>query len=174
VVIITLDLAQLRNQVKNAESQWNMKYLTFDKRLREIEQELSLPSYARLSDVMQWCEKLIVYEQKIELMREATMTLASEAWKKLEQNIYDYQSKDDRTITIMSEFVSFLVSLDKRYSQRLDVFLNFLDKCVRYLRGYTEDLEKNGLSLNVTLHKARQLGTMHWINGKSYHMKLKG
>ncbi|MFK4936162.1 hypothetical protein [Lactococcus garvieae] len=48
-----MDLTRLRNQVKNAESQWNMKYIAFDKRLREIEQELSLPPYARLSDVIQ-------------------------------------------------------------------------------------------------------------------------
>ena len=135
-----MDLTRLRNQVKNAESQWNMKYIVFDKRLREIEQELSLPPYARLSDVIQWCEKLIAYEQKIELMRQSTMTLSNEAWAKLEQNIVAYQSKDDRAITIMSEFVSFLVNLDKKYSQRLEVFLNFLDNCVRYVRGYTEDL----------------------------------
>lgn len=169
-----MDLTQLRNQVKSAESQWNMKYIAFDKRLREIEQELSLPPYARLSDVIQWCEKLIAYEQKIELMRQSTMTLSNEAWAKLEQNIVAYQSKDDRAITIMSEFVSFLVILDKRYSQRLEVFLNFLDNCVRYVRGYAEDLEKNCFSINSTLHKARQLGSMHWINGKSYQLKLEG
>lgn len=169
-----MDLTRLRNQVKNAESQWNMKYIAFDKRLREIEQELSLPSYARLSDVIQWCEKLITYEQKIELMRQSTMTLSNEAWGKLEKSIVDYQSKDGRSITVMSEFVSFLVILDKRYSQRLEVFLNFLDNCGRYVRGYTEDLEKNGLSINSTLQKARQLGSMHWINGKSYQLKLEG
>lgn len=167
-----MDLTRLRNQVKNAESQWNMKYIAFDKRLREIEQELSLPPYARLSDVIQWCEKLITYERKIELMRQSTMTLSNEAWAKLEQNIVAYQSKDDRAITIMSEFVSFLVNLDKKYSQRLEVFLNFLDNCVRYVRGYTEDLEKNGISINSTLQKARQLGSMYWINGKSYQLKL--
>lgn len=167
-----MDLTLLRNQVKNAESQWHMKYLTFDKRLGEIEQELHLPPYARLSDVIKWCKKLIDYEQKIELMRQSTITLSNEAWGKLEQNIYDYQSKDDRAITVMSEFVIFLVSLDKRYSQRLDVFLNFLDNCVRYVRSYTEDLEKNGLSINSTLYKARQLGSMHWIDGKSYQLKL--
>ena len=60
----------------------------------------------------------------------------------IRKNIVDYQSKDGRSITVMSEFVSFLVILDKRYSQRLEVFLNFLDNCVRYVRGYAEDLEK--------------------------------
>lgn len=169
-----MDLTWLRNQVKNAESQWNMKYIAFDKRLREIEQELSLPPYARLSDVIQWCEKLIAYERKIELMRQSTMTLSNEAWAKLEQNIYNYQSKDNRAISVMSEFVIFLVNLDKKYSQRLEVFLNFLDNCVRYVRGYAEDIEKNGLSINSTLQKARQLGSMHWINGKSYQLKLEG
>lgn len=169
-----MNLAHLRNQVKNVESRFNMKYLNFDKRLREIEQELALPPYARLSDVIQWCEKLVAYEQKIELMRQSTITLSSEAWGKLEEDIYEYQRKDSKAITIMSEFVSFLVNLDKRYSQRLDVFLNFLDNCIRYVRGYTEDLEKNGLSVNATLHKARKLGSMHWINGKSYQLKLEG
>ncbi|EKF52474.1 MULTISPECIES: hypothetical protein [Lactococcus] len=169
-----MDLTKLRNQTKNAESQWNMKYIAFDKRLREIEQELSLPPYARLSDVIQWCEKLITYERKIELMRQSTMTLSNESWRKLEKNIYDYQSKDDRAITVMSGFVSFLVSLDKKYSQRLYIFLNFLDNCIRYVRGYVDDLEKNGLSINEILHKARQLGSMHWINGKSYQLKLEG
>lgn len=167
-----MDLSLLRDQLKNAESQWNIKYLTFDKRLGEIEQELLLPPYARLSDVINWCKKLIDYEQKIELMRQSTMTLSNEAWEKLEHNIYDYQSKDDRAITVISEFVSFLVSLDKRYSQRLEVFLIFLDNCVHYVRSYAEDLEKNGLLINSTLHKARQLGSMHWINGKSYQLKL--
>ncbi|XHB95937.1 hypothetical protein AAFF39_03975 [Lactococcus garvieae] len=80
-----MDLTRLRNQVKNAESQWNMKYIAFDKRLREIEQELSLPPYARLSDVIHWCEKLIDYERKIELMRQSTMTLSKEEWGKLEK-----------------------------------------------------------------------------------------
>lgn len=169
-----MDLTKLRNQTKNAESQWNMKYMAFDKRLREIEQELALPPYSHLSDVIQWCKKLIDYEQKIELMRQSTMTLSNESWGKLEKNIVDYQSIDDRAITIMSEFVSFIVSLDKRYSQRLDVFLNFLDNCIRYVKGYVDDLEKNGLSINEILHKARQLGSMHWINGKSYQLKLEG
>lgn len=169
-----MDLVQLRNQAKNAESQFNMKYIAFDKRLREIEQELSLSPYSRISDVIQWCEKLISYEQKLELMREATMTLSAKAWEILEQNIYDYQSKDTRAITIMSEFVSFLLNLDKRYSQRLDIFFNFLDNCIRYVIGYVEDLEKNGLSINKTLHKARQLGFMHWINGKSYQYRIGG
>ena len=62
-----MNLAHLRNQVKNVESRFNMKYLNFDKRLREIEQELALPPYARLSDVIQWCEKLVAYEQKLSL-----------------------------------------------------------------------------------------------------------
>ena len=93
-----MDLVQLRNQAKNAESQFNMKYIAFDKRLREIEQELSLSPYSRISDVIQWCEKLISYEQKLELMREATMTLSAKAWEILEQNIYDYQSKDTRAV----------------------------------------------------------------------------
>ncbi|MGL4334570.1 MAG: hypothetical protein ACRCSC_05855 [Lactococcus garvieae] len=167
-----MDLTQLRNQAKNAESQWNMKYMAFDKRLKEIEQELLLPPYARLSDVIKWCEKLIAYEQKLELMRQSTTTLSSNAWGKLEKDIYEYHKQNAKAISILSEYVSFLVSLDKRYSQRFDVFLNFLDNCVRYVRGYAEDLEKNGLSLNVTLHKARQLGSMHWINGKSYQIKL--
>lgn len=167
-----MDLTQLRNQAKNAESQWNMKYRAFDKRLREIENELLLPSYARLSDVINWCEKLIDYEQKIELMRQSTMTLSNGAWDKLEQDIYEYHRKDNRAITIISEFVIFLVNLDKKYSQRFEIFLNFLDNCVRYVRGYAEDLEKNGLSLNNALSKARQLGSMHWINGKSYQLKL--
>ncbi|MDT2741900.1 hypothetical protein [Lactococcus garvieae] len=42
-------------------------------------------------------------------MRQSIMTLSNVAWGKLEKNIYDYQSKDGRSITIMSEFVSFLV-----------------------------------------------------------------
>ncbi len=33
---------------------------------------------------------------------------------------------------------------------------------------------ENGLSINKTLHKARQLGFMHWINGKSYQYRLGG
>ncbi len=90
-----MDLTRLRNQVKNAESQWNMKYIAFDKRLREIEQELSLPPYARLSDVIQWCEKLIAYERKIELMIQSTITLSNEAWGKVRKKIIvDYQSKE--------------------------------------------------------------------------------
>ena len=105
-------------------------------------------------------------------MHQSTMTLSNEPWGKLEQNIYDYQNKDNRAISVMSGFVIFLVNLDKKYSQRLEVFLNFLDNCVRYVRGYAEDLEKNGPSINSTLQKARQLGSMHWINGKSYQLKL--
>ncbi|MDT2740973.1 hypothetical protein [Lactococcus garvieae] len=52
-----MDLTKFHNQAKNAESQFNMKYIAFDKRLRKIEQELSLPPYSRLSDVIQWSEK---------------------------------------------------------------------------------------------------------------------
>lgn len=35
-----------------------------------------------------------------------------------------------------------------------------------------KELEKHGLPINIILRKARQLGSMHWINGKSYQLKL--
>ena len=167
-----MDLTQLRNQIKDSESRWNMKYLAFDRRLREIEQELLLPPYARLSDVIKWCEKLIHYEQKLELMRQSTMTLSCEGWEKLEEKVLKYYKKDQRAISILSEYVCFLVNLEKKYNQRFYVFLNFLDNCMRYVRSYAEDLEKNGLSITGTLNKAKQLGSMHWINGKIYQTKL--
>lgn len=167
-----MDLTQLRNQVKNAESQWNMKYLAFDKRLREIEQELLLPPYAKLSDVIRWCEKLIDYEQKLELMRQATLTLSCEGWGKLEEKVLECYKEDQRALSILSEYVCFLVNLENKYEQRFFIFLNFLDNCMRYVRGYAEDLERNGLSINGTLSKVKQLGSMHWINGKSYQVKL--
>ena len=167
-----MDLTQLRNQVKNAESQWKMKYLAFDKRLREIEQELLLPPYAKLSDVIRWCEKLIDYERKLELMRQATLTLSCEGWEKLEEKVLEYYKEDQRAVSILSEYVCFLRNLENKYDQRFYVFLNFLDNCMRYVRSYAEDLERNGLSITGILSKAKQLGSMHWINGKSYQAKL--
>ena len=167
-----MDLTQLRNQIKDSESRWNMKYLAFDRRLREIEQELLLPPYARLSDVIKWCEKLIHYEQKLELMRQSTLTLSQEGWEKLEKKVLESYTEDQRSISILSEYVCFLVNLENKYNQRFYVFLNFLDNCMRYVRSYSEDLERNGLSITGTLSKVKQLGAMHWINGKSYQMKL--
>lgn len=41
-------LTKIRNQAKNVESQFNMKYIAFEKRLRGIENELLLPPYSRL------------------------------------------------------------------------------------------------------------------------------
>ena len=167
-----MDLTQLRNQIKDSESRWNMKYLAFDKRLREIEQELLLTPYARLSDVIRWCEKLIYYEQKLELMRQSTLTLSQEGWEKLEKKVLESYAEDQRALSILSEYVCFLVNLEDKYDQRFYVFLNFLDNCMRYVRSYSEDLEKDGLSITETISKAKQLGAMHWINGKSYQMKL--
>ena len=167
-----MDLTQLRNQIKDSESRWNMKYLAFDKRLREIEQELLLPPYARLSDVIRWCEKLIHYEQKLELMRQSTVTLSQKGWERLEEKVLEYYKEDQRAVSILSEYVCFLVNLEKKYDQRFYVFLNFLDNCMRYVRSYSEDLEKNGLSITGTISKVKQLGAMYWINGKAYQMKL--
>lgn len=167
-----MDLTQLRNQIKDSESRWNMKYLAFDKRLREIEQELLLPPYARLSDVIRWCQKLLHYEQKLELMRQLTVTLSQEGWERLEEKVLEYYKEDQRAVSILSEYVCFLVNLEKKYNQRFYIFLNFLDNCMRYVRSYSEDLERNGLSITGILSKARQLGSMHWINGKSYQTKL--
>ncbi len=167
-----MDLTQLRNQIKDSESRWNMKYLAFERRLREIEQELLLPPYARLSDVIRWCQKLMHYEQKLELMRQSTVTLSQEGWERLEEKVLEYYKEDQRAVSILSEYVCFLVNLEKKYNQRFYVFLNFLDNCMRYVRSYSEDLERNGLSITGILSKAKQLGSLYWINGKSYQTKL--
>lgn len=79
-----------------------------------------------------------------------------------------YIREDNDSISIFSEYVLFLVYLEKRYKQRLYIFGNFLDNSVRYIKKYAEDMESQGFSLTGILAEVQSLNEMNWLSILDY------
>ncbi|QDK70142.1 hypothetical protein [Lactococcus protaetiae] len=163
-----LELSDFKAQEKASERRMQEKYLRFDRRLREIEQELMLRPFAKVSEVMVWAENLKKYIGKIHLMQQESIQFSKEDWGKLVQSMMGYIREDNDSISIFSEYVLFLVYLEKRYKQRLYIFGNYLDNSVRYIKGYAEDMESQGFSLTGILAEVQSLNEMNWLSILDY------
>ena len=163
-----LELSDFKVEETASEQRMEEKFLRFEQRLREIEQELWLHPYAKLSEVMTWAENLKKYIGKIHLMQQQSIQLSKEDWGKLVKSMMTYIREDNDSISIFSDYVLFLVNLEKRYKQRLYVFGNILDNSVRYIKKYAEDLESQGFPLTGILAESRNLSEMNWLSILDY------
>lgn len=162
------ELEEVRSSGKMSERVLENNFRHFDHRLREIERELKLYPYATLSEVIAWAEQLKIAIGKIKLIQESSIVKSKKEWENLQEKMLDYMKIDTDFILVVSNHVIFLVRLEQRYRQRLNIFANNLDNNVRYLKRYSDDLEKQGFSLSGILAESRNLSDMNWLSILNY------
>ena len=162
------ELEEVRASGKMSERILENNFRIFDHRLREMEGELKLCPYATLSEVIAWAEQLKITIGKIKLIQESSIVKFKKEWESLEEKMLAYLQIDKAFIHVFSDHVIFLVQLEQRYHQRLDIFANNLDNSVRYLKKYADDLEKQGFSISGILAESKNLSDMNWLSILNY------
>ncbi|MCT3090296.1 hypothetical protein EFN85_10260 [Lactococcus lactis] len=161
-------LEEVRASGKMSERILENNFRIFDHRLREMEGELKLCPYATLSEVIAWAEQLKITIGKIKLIQESSIVKSKKEWESLEEKMLAYLQIDKAFIHVFSDHVIFLVQLEQRYHQRLDIFANNLDNSVRYLKRYADDLEKQEFSISGILAESKNLSDMNWLSILNY------
>ena len=161
-------LEEVRASGKMSERILENNFRIFDHRLREMEGELKLCPYATLSEVIAWAEQLKITIGKIKLIQERSIGKSKKKWESLEEKMLAYLQIDKAFIPVFSDHIIFLVQLEQRYHQRLDIFANNLDNSVRYLKKYADDLEKQGFSISGILAESKNLSDMNWLSILNY------
>lgn len=162
------ELEEVRASGKMSERILENNFRIFDHRLLEMEGELKLCPYATLSEVIAWAEQLKITIGKIKLIQESSIVKSKKEWESLEEKMLAYLQIDKAFIHVFSDHVIFLVQLEQRYHQRLDIFANNLDNSVRYLKRYTDDLEKQGFSISGILAESKNLSDVNWLSILNY------
>ncbi len=162
------ELEEIRASGKMSERILENNFRIFDHRLREMEGELKLCPYATLSEVIAWAEQLKITIGKIKLIQESSIVKSKKEWGILEEKMLAYLQIDKAFIHVFSDHVIFLVQLEQRYHQRLDIFANNLDNSVRYLKRYADDLEKQGFSISGILAESKNLSDVNWLSILNY------
>ncbi|MDM7509285.1 hypothetical protein QUF15_03100 [Lactococcus lactis] len=162
------ELEEVRASGKMSERILENNFRIFDHRLREMEEELKLCPYATLSEVIAWAEQLKITIGKIKLIQESSIVKSKKEWGSLEEKMLAYLQIDKAFIHVFSDHVIFLVQLEQRYHQRLDIFANNLDNSVRYLKRYADDLEKQGFSISGILAESKNLSDVNWLSILNY------
>ena len=162
------ELEEVRASGKMSERILENNFRIFDHRLREMEGGLKLCPYATLSEVIAWAEQLKITIGKIKLIQESSIVKSKKEWGSLEEKMLAYLQIDKAFIHVFSDHVIFLVQLEQRYHQRLDIFANNLDNSVRYLKRYADDLEKQGFSISGILAESKNLSDVNWLSILNY------
>ena len=162
------ELEEVRASGKMSERILENNFRIFDHRLLEMEGELKLCPYATLSEVIAWAEQLKITIGKIKLIQESSIVKSKKEWGRLEEKMLAYLQIDKAFIHVFSDHVIFLIQLEQRYHQRLDIFANNLDNSVRYLKRYADDLEKQGFSISGILAESKNLSDVNWLSILNY------
>ena len=166
-----LDIKALQENTKRNQFRLEDNFLKFSSRLKVMEQELILPPYARISEVIEWAEKLKNFIGKINLIRESSFHYSRQSWIDLEKYMFGYFQVNQEYIFTISSYVVFLRNLEERYRVRMEVFGTYLDNGVRYLRGYVEDLVEQGINVRGILAEAESLSQMNWVRVLNYNQE---
>src|SRR5574342_412704 len=140
----------------------------FEQKVASFKKDLYLSPYAKINEILAWCELLIKYEKQIDLLcLEAKQAIQDKLNKLNPDTIESHASVDDKTISVWSDYVLELLELDRRYQDVVYQFCVSIDNCVRYLVSYSNDLAEYGFNLPHIMLKVRELGTFHWLNKQS-------
>ncbi len=152
----------------NDEVQMIEDFNFFEQKVASFKKDLYLSPYAKINEILAWCELLIKYEKQIDLLcLEAKQAIQDKLNKLNPDTIESHASVDDKTISVWSDYVLELLELDRRYQDVVYSFCVSIDNCVRYLVSYTDELAEFGFSLPQIMVKVRDLGTFHWLNKQS-------
>ena len=163
-----MDLTDFRIRAMNDEVQMIEDFNFFEQKIANFKQELYLSPYAKINEILVWCEVLMKYEKQIDsLCLEAKQAIQNKLNKLNPDTICNHANVDDKTISVWSDYVLELLELDRRYQDVIYSFCVSIDNCVRYLVSYTDELSEYGFSLPQIMVKVRELGSFHWLNKKS-------
>jgi hypothetical protein len=163
-----MNLTDFRIRAMNDEVQMIENFNFFEQKVASFKKDLYLSPYAKINEILVWCELLIKYEKQIDLLcLEAKQAIQDKLNKLNPDTIENHANVDEKTISVWSDYVLELLELDRRYQ---DVVYNFcvtIDNCVRYLVIYTDELAEYGFNLPQIMVKVRELGSFHWLNKHS-------
>lgn len=155
----TLALAMKQNKMKMGDH-----YLAFDKRLGELEEEVFLPRATTLSRVLVWGEHFQEVLGKLKRIREYTIQFSKKDWERLEEMLLEYVSLDKGVISLFGNFVLDLCQIERRFQERLEKFLSFLDSSIRNAKDFLDDLERNGIEVARLFSETRSLSELNWLS----------
>ena len=163
-----MNLTDFRIRAMNDEVQMIEDFNFFEQKVASFKKDLYLSPYAKINEILAWCELLIKYEKQIDLLcLEAKQAIQDKLNKLNPTTIEKHANVDVKTIRVWSEYVLELLELDRRYQNVVYSFCVSIDNCVRYLVSYTNELAEFGFSLPQIMVKVRDLGTFHWLNKQS-------
>ena len=163
-----MNLTDFRIRAMNDEVQMIEDFNFFEQKVESFKHDLYLSPYAKINEILVWCELLIKYERQIDLLcLEAKQAIQNKLNKLNPTTIEKHANVDVKTIRVWSEYVLELLELDRRYQNVVYSFCVSIDNCVRYLVSYTNELAEFGFSLPQIMVKVRDLGTFHWLNKQS-------
>ena len=163
-----MNLTDFRIRAMNDEVQMIEDFNFFEQKVESFKHDLYLSPYAKINEILAWCELLIKYEKQIDLLcLEAKQAIQDKLNKLNPDTIEKHANVDVKTIRVWSEYVLELLELDRRYQNVVYSFCVSIDNCVRYLVSYTNELAEFGFSLPQIMVKVRDLGTFHWLNKQS-------
>ena len=163
-----MNLTDFRIRAMNDEVQMIEDFNFFEQKVASFKKDLYQSPYAKINEILAWCELLIKYEKQIDLLcLEAKQAIQDKLNKLNPTTIEKHANVDVKTIRVWSEYVLELLELDRRYQNVVYSFCVSIDNCVRYLVSYTDELAEFGFSLPQIMVKVRDLGTFHWLNKQS-------
>lgn len=163
-----MNLTEFRMRAMNDEVQMIEDFNFFEQKVASFKKDLYLSPYAKINEILMWCELLVKYEKQIDVLcLEAKQAIQDKLKKLNPDTILKHANVDDKTIGIWSDYVLELLELDRRYQDVIYSFCVTIDNCVRYLVSYTDELSAHGFSLPQIVVKVRNLGTFHWLNKQS-------
>ena len=163
-----MDITEFSIRALNDEVQMIEDFNFFEQKVASFKKDLYLSPYAKINEILAWCELLIKYEKQIDLLcLEAKQAIQDKLNKLNPTTIEKHANVDVKTIRVWSEYVLELLELDRRYQNVVYSFCVSIDNCVRYLVSYTDELAEFGFSLPQIMVKVRDLGTFHWLNKQS-------
>lgn len=169
-----MDITDFRIRAMNDEVKMYDDFEIFEKKIRAFKSDLYLNPYAKIDEIILWCEKLIETEKKIDLISlEAKQAIENKFNKIKPTVIQQHANTDEQTINIWSDYVLELLEMEKRYENIVYSFCLAIDNCVRYLISYTDELAQYGVILPQVMISAMELGTFHWINKKTKEIGIK-
>ena len=163
-----MNLIEFRMRATNDEVQMIEDFNFFEQKVASFKKDLYLYPYAKINEILAWCEMLIKYEKQIDLLcLEAKQAIQDKLNKLNPDTLESHATVDVKTNSERYEYVLELQELDRRYQNVVYSFCVSIDNCVRYLVSSTDELAEYGFSLPQIMVKVRDLGTFHWLNKQS-------
>lgn len=126
----------------------------FIARLDEIEAEIRAPASMQLSDIHAWCQKILSYEEKINIMKQHVFQV-------------DLDYFEERIKTYGNSYIDRFnreLALQQEAEERFIRFCLFIDDTIHQIKAYLTDFEKSLADVQTIKHELQQLSEMHWLD----------